>query len=141
MRSASLWHKFQIRKSARVILRNEAGNIALQHIKRDGFHKLPGGGVDPGESLAEALVREVREEVGCACEVDELIGMVIEYRNKYNLIQISYTFKAEDIDIEVEDTYLRIAGRREEIEEKKKSNEEENRIKIGLPLFFFYFSF
>ena len=86
---------YELRKSARVILRNEAGNIALQHIKRDGFHKLPGGGVDPGESLAEALVREVREEVGCACEVDELIGMVIEYRNKYNLIQISYTFTAE----------------------------------------------
>ena len=39
--------------------------------------------------------------------------------------------KAEDIDIEVEDTYLRIAGRREEIEEKKKKNHYTKEIRRG----------
>ena len=37
--------------------------------------------------------------------------------------------KAEDIDVEVEDTYLRIAGRREEMQEKKEKNHYQRRIR------------
>ncbi len=36
-----------------------------------GGWELPGGTVDPGESEAEALVRECREELGCTVEVLE----------------------------------------------------------------------
>jgi len=39
-------------------------------------------------------VREVREEVGCACEIGELVGVVIEYRNRYPLLHISYCYSA-----------------------------------------------
>ncbi len=90
-----LGSNYELRKSARVILQDETGNIALQHIRRDHFHKLPGGGVETGEILEEALKREALEEVGCDCKIGELIGVVIEYRNKYNLIQISYAYTAK----------------------------------------------
>ncbi len=53
---------------------------ALLLIKRDrepakGKWSLPGGRVEAGESLREALVREVREETGIDVDVDGLIGV------------------------------------------------------------------
>lgn len=39
--------------------------------------------------------------------------------------------KADDIDVEIEDSYLRIAGRREEVEEKKEKNHYVKEIRRG----------
>ncbi len=85
---------YELRKSARAILLNDKGEMATQIISKHNFHKLPGGGVETGEDLMIALHREVKEEVGCDCEVIKDLGMVIEYRNKYKLLQISYGFVA-----------------------------------------------
>ena len=85
---------YELRKSARVILENEAGDIAIQHLENYRFYKLPGGGVDPSETIEGALLREVREEVGCDCEITRPVGMVIEYRAKYKLLQINYCYVA-----------------------------------------------
>jgi 8-oxo-dGTP diphosphatase len=88
---------YELRKSARAILLNKDGNIAIQYLQNYTFHKLPGGGVEIGENLKEAVIREVEEEVGCKCEISDTVGMVIEYRNKYNLLHISYAFVAKII--------------------------------------------
>jgi len=87
-----LFSRYELRKSARAILLNTDGAMAVQHLTKRGFHKLPGGGVDVGESVEDALVREVREEVGCACSVGDLVGVVVEYRNKASLLHISYCY-------------------------------------------------
>jgi 8-oxo-dGTP diphosphatase len=39
-----------------------------------GGWELPGGKVDSGETVAEAVVREVREELGCQVELVETLG-------------------------------------------------------------------
>ena len=85
---------YVLRKSARAILLNSNGEAATQYLKTYKFHKLPGGGIDPGESIEEALKREVYEEVGCNSTLDRLLGATIEYRNQHNIIQISYCFAA-----------------------------------------------
>ncbi len=44
---------------------------------KDGW-EFPGGKIEPGESLEEALVREIREELDTVIEVGELLN-TIEY--------------------------------------------------------------
>ncbi len=46
--------------------------------KRGTYFNLPGGGVDPGESVEEAAVRETLEEASAAVEIGRLL-MVWEY--------------------------------------------------------------
>lgn len=86
---------YQLRKSARAIVLNDEGNMATQYLNTYTYHKLPGGGVDKGETAEEALKREVLEEVGCECEILRPIGITIEYRNFQKLIHISYAFAAK----------------------------------------------
>jgi mutator protein MutT len=53
----------------------EEGRILLQRRKDDGRWGLPGGAVDPGEAPAQALVREVHEEVGLRVRPVRLMGV------------------------------------------------------------------
>ena len=94
MKSADeiLEHTFLFRKSARAILLNEKDEVSLQLVGKFGYHKLPGGGVDRGETEEEALRREVREEVGCDLTIIAPLGITIEYRTKHNLLHISYGY-------------------------------------------------
>ena len=41
----------------------------------NGYWSIPGGGLKPGESVADATVREVKEETGIDCQVTGLVGI------------------------------------------------------------------
>lgn len=45
-----------------IILRD--GKVAMMHSQKYGYYKLPGGGIEPGETLEQTLIREVAEESG-----------------------------------------------------------------------------
>lgn len=90
-----LHDNYELRKSARGIVLNEYGQMATQYLQTYGYHKLPGGGVDLGETIEDTCTREVLEEVGCDCAIIRPLGITIEYRNKYKLLHISYGFVAE----------------------------------------------
>lgn len=49
---------------ARVLISNAAGELLICHGRTGRFWILPGGTLDPGESLPQAAAREALEEVG-----------------------------------------------------------------------------
>jgi 8-oxo-dGTP pyrophosphatase MutT (NUDIX family) len=56
-------------------VRDELGQVLLAQRRTDDFWMQPGGGVEPGETPWQAVVREVREETGLAVTVERLIGI------------------------------------------------------------------
>ena len=52
------------RPSARGVIFDDCGRIALVYSQKEKYYKFPGGGILSGEDKKEALIREVREETG-----------------------------------------------------------------------------
>ncbi len=55
---------------------NSAGEVLLVRLSYDqGQWTMPGGNIDPGESPADAAVREAREETGLDVEIEALYSV------------------------------------------------------------------
>jgi 8-oxo-dGTP diphosphatase len=56
-----------------------------------GEWSLPGGAVEPGETLEEAVVREVAEEIGLSVEVMEVVAVLDRiFRDQEGEVQYHY---------------------------------------------------
>jgi 8-oxo-dGTP pyrophosphatase MutT (NUDIX family) len=85
---------YSVREAARAIVYDADRKIALLHVTKDNYYKLPGGGIETGENKQEALERECKEEIGCDIQIFHDLGIVIEYRSKNKLKQTSYCYLA-----------------------------------------------
>jgi 8-oxo-dGTP pyrophosphatase MutT (NUDIX family) len=86
-----------------VVVRSIRGRLHLAAIRpqgKPGIWALPKGNIDPGESAADAAVREVREETGVEGRLVEKLGD----------IRYVYTWKGERI-FKVVSFFLLRAGR------------------------------
>ena len=61
--------------SATAIVTNDAGELLMVHKTDNKLWALPGGGMDPGESISQTIVREVKEETGMDVAVTGLVGI------------------------------------------------------------------
>jgi ADP-ribose pyrophosphatase YjhB (NUDIX family) len=57
------------------IIADAAGRILLERRRDNGKWGIPGGGMQIGETLAECVAREIREETGFEVTVDRVVGV------------------------------------------------------------------
>ncbi len=71
-----------VRPSVSAIILDRQGRVLLQQRSDGGQWGLPGGSVEIGESVREAVVREVQEETGLRVTAGRLIGVYSEPRRQ-----------------------------------------------------------
>lgn len=77
----------RVRQRAAAIVRHEDGRVLLHRLQRDAFWALPGGGIEPGESAAQAITRELQEELNIVVALEDL-AFVVE--NFFNYAGVAY---------------------------------------------------
>jgi ADP-ribose pyrophosphatase YjhB (NUDIX family) len=68
----------KVRVGVAIVIRDEQGRILLERRIDCGLWGLPGGRIEPGESISETVIREAREETGLNVEVIRLLGVYSE---------------------------------------------------------------
>lgn len=88
------------RFAVRAVLLDENGLTPIVFASKMNYHKIPGGGIEKGESKIDALVREIYEESGCVAKIEKELGRITEYRSKFEWFQFqtSYCFFGKVIE-------------------------------------------
>lgn len=96
-----------VRQAVRSVIRRQDKKIAMVYSSKFDTYKIPGGGIEKGESLHDALKREALEETGLEISVILPLGLVTELRTdfskfKMGMFQFSYAYLA-NYDKELQD--------------------------------------
>jgi 8-oxo-dGTP diphosphatase len=90
------------------------GKVLLVRHLKDGrrYHLLPGGGVERGESLAEALRREIAEETGLVAEIGRplLLSDTIDPSGSRHLVNITFNARIASGEVTTAPADPRIEG-------------------------------
>ncbi len=72
--------------AASAVIADDDGRILLAKRTDNGLWTIPGGTMNPGETIAETAVREVKEETGIDVEAVSLVGI---YTNPRHVVEYS----------------------------------------------------
>jgi ADP-ribose pyrophosphatase YjhB (NUDIX family) len=85
------------------VVRDDGGRVLLIRRTDNGLYAIPGGAVEVGEMLTQAVRREVLEETGVLVEVTGLVGVysdpehVIEFTDGEVRQEFSVCFRARPV--------------------------------------------
>lgn len=89
--------------AASAVVANDGGEILLQRRSDNDLWSIPGGAMEPGETIRQTAVREVREETGIEVEPIWLVGIysdpnhVVEYSDGEVRQQFSVCFACQPV--------------------------------------------
>ncbi len=83
------WHY-----AARAFLFNKSNHLALSHEKTTGLYALIGGTMEIGETPQQCLIRELKEETGCDCQIQTPLGFITENRGLLDYRKKSFFYIA-----------------------------------------------
>jgi ADP-ribose pyrophosphatase YjhB (NUDIX family) len=89
--------------AASAVVADDQGRILLARRRDNTLWTVPGGAMEPGETIAETALREVVEETGVQVEITGLVGIysnprhVVEYADGEVRQQFSVCFSARPI--------------------------------------------
>jgi 8-oxo-dGTP pyrophosphatase MutT (NUDIX family) len=85
---------YLFRVSLKAVILNEKGQVLVVKEAGRDWWDIPGGGIDHGETIHEALTRELREEVSFEGDFDYEAILVEDprYLKAHNLYQMRLTF-------------------------------------------------
>ncbi|NMC51626.1 NUDIX hydrolase [Candidatus Kuenenbacteria bacterium] len=86
--------KYKVRRAARAVVLDQENKVAIVWNGKEKHHKIPGGKIEEGEDIQEALRREIKEEVGCQAEMIGEVGCIVEFKNKFEELHFSYCYLA-----------------------------------------------
>src|SRR6266566_4811775 len=88
-------------------VQDDQGRILMIRRTDNDLYSIPGGQVEPGETLTQAAIREVKEETGIDIEITGLIGIysnpnhVISYNNGEIRQEFSICLRARPLGGEI----------------------------------------
>ncbi|MDO8461234.1 MAG: NUDIX domain-containing protein [Deltaproteobacteria bacterium] len=74
--------KTRVRVGVGVVVRDNKNRILMEKRSDCSLWGLPGGKIEPGESVTQAALREVKEETGLDVEITKFIGIYSEPENR-----------------------------------------------------------
>ena len=96
--------KTYYREAVRAVIMDN-NKILLIYSEKNGDYKLPGGGVEEGETYEEALIREVEEEAGVRVSINKELFRVMEYDegqfddcDLFKMLSIYYEVKRKGVE-------------------------------------------
>jgi 8-oxo-dGTP diphosphatase len=86
-----------IKHSARTVIYDQENLLALIDVRDGEYFKIPGGGIEKGETLKQAAIREALEETGCDIKLFKKIGENNIVDESKNIIYHSICYLAQKI--------------------------------------------
>lgn len=68
----------KVKAGVGLIIKETGGKILLEKRRDSGMWGLPGGGIEPGENVIGAAVREAKEETGLNIQTGDIVGVYSE---------------------------------------------------------------
>ena len=83
---------FRPRLAGRAIV-FDGDKVCLIHVSAYDYYMLPGGGIED-EDIPTALAREIMEEAGCKATIEQEIGIIEVYFDRWQQKQTDYCYMA-----------------------------------------------